>query len=85
MAVEPILKPVAQSVAFPELLEQLNAHWEDGQHRRLKFYNWVTPNIKAEFIEGEIVVHSPVRRCHNAATGMLFSLLHTYVIRNGLG
>jgi len=85
MAIDPILKPVVQSVAFPELLEQLSAYWEAEQNRRLEFYNWVTPNMKAEFIEGEIVVHSPVRRCHNAATGMLFSLLHTYVIRNNLG
>jgi Uma2 family endonuclease len=43
----------------------LKKYWEEEQNRRLDFYNWITPQIKAEFIEGEIIVHSPVRSKHN--------------------
>lgn len=85
MVIDPILKPVVQSVAFPELLEQLSAYWEDEQNRRLEFYNWVTPNMKAEFIEGEIVVHSPVQLKHNKVCKRLLLFLELHIERNDLG
>jgi Uma2 family endonuclease len=59
------LKPIIKSPELPQLLGELNQYWADEQNRRLDFYNWVTPEMKAEFIEGEIVVHSPVRSTHN--------------------
>ena len=60
-----VLEPIIHSPALPPLLDERNKFWEDEQNRRLEFYNWVTPDLKAEFIEGEIVVHSPVRSKHN--------------------
>lgn len=82
---EEILKPVVQSPAFPELLDKLNVYWQEEQKRRQAFYDWVTPDMKAEFIEGEVVVHSPVHRGHNLVSGMLYALLNTYVFKHDLG
>lgn len=43
-------------------LKYLETVLEEEQRRRKDFYEWVTPDIKAEFINGEIIVHSPHRR-----------------------
>ncbi|MEL7220992.1 MAG: Uma2 family endonuclease [Bacteroidota bacterium] len=85
MSTKELIKPIIRSAAFPELLEKLNNIWNDEQQRRREFYNWVTPDMKAEFIEGEVVVHSPVKRNHNLISGLLYSLLQLYVIKNKLG
>ena len=58
---------------------------EEEAQRRLLFYNEITEQEKAEFILGEIIVHSPVRIEHNEATGLLYSLLNTYTSLNKLG
>lgn len=55
-----ILEPIIHSPTLPQLLDELNAYWAEEQNRRLDFYNWITPEMKAEFIDGEIIVHSPV-------------------------
>jgi Uma2 family endonuclease len=52
---------------------------------RNKFYNNLTPSIKAEFINGEIIMHSPVKLRHSQASDNLYRLLSTYVIKNKLG
>ncbi|MEO6039025.1 MAG: Uma2 family endonuclease [Saprospiraceae bacterium] len=47
--------------------------------RRHDFYEWVTEGIKAEFINGEIIVHSPVKRRHWMITDLLSSIMSIYV------
>ena len=73
-----VLEPIIHSPALPQLLDELNKYWEDEQNRRLEFYNWVTPDLKAEFIEGEIVVHSPVRSKHNVVLRNVLFELETF-------
>lgn len=70
-----ILDPIKKSSILPKLMEELNWFWHDEQLRRKEFYEWLTPNIKAEWIEGEIIMHSPVNFAHNKVTGNLFFLL----------
>ncbi len=53
--------------------------------RREAFLDWLTPDMKAEFINGETVMHSPVKRSHLLANQRLFLLLHTWVAHNQLG
>ncbi len=72
------LAPIIHSSALPQLLDELNQFWADEQNRRLDFYNWITPSMKAEFIEGEIVVHSPVRSKHNIILRNLLFHLETF-------
>lgn len=85
MRLDKRLRPIVKSPDLPRLLRDLQAIWESEQQRRQEFYDWVTPEMKAEFIDGEVIVHSPVRKKHNAITGWLYSLLNNYVLKNSLG
>ncbi len=50
---------------------------EESKRRRV-FYEWVDETMKAEFINGEIVIHSPVRIEHWQASEMLVSMLSLF-------
>lgn len=55
------------------------------EQKRLKFYNEITEQHKAEFINGEIVIHSPVMKRHSDTSTLLVKLLATYVDKYELG
>ncbi len=58
----------------------------DAEHvRRDRFIETMSEGEKVEFINGEIIVHSPVKLQHNEASHNLSVLLSTYVRANGLG
>lgn len=81
----PILRPIVKSTMFKSLIDELNEIWIAEQKKRVEFYNWVTPDIKAEFIEGEIIIHSPVRSLHNTVLQNINNLILNYVLKNKLG
>ncbi len=66
-------------------LERLQAILEDEHQRRKDFYEWVTEDFKAEFINGKIVVHSPVKKRHWSVNDLLSTLLSVYTRKNNLG
>jgi Uma2 family endonuclease len=82
--VEPIEK-LLQEPALPLLVQQLQEILAREQERRQYFYDVVTEEQKAEFINGEIVVHSPVKLRHHRASTLLHRLLSTYSDIRGLG
>jgi Uma2 family endonuclease len=76
------------------ILAQPDAHFvlttvqdalQKEQANRKKFYEQVTENVKMEFINGEIVMQSPVTLFHNLITGRAYILIKTYVMLNNLG
>lgn len=67
------------------LVDKVQTRLKDEQKRRRHFYKIVEENKKMEFINGEIVFHSPVRLQHNSATKLLCGLLNTFVIKHNLG
>jgi Uma2 family endonuclease len=70
---------------LPNAVARLSAVLESERERRDRFYDEITPSMKAEFINGEIIVHSPVSRAHLEASGNLLSLLKWHATKNGLG
>ncbi len=52
---------------------------------REEFYNTITEDDKAEFINGEIIMHSPVKLEHVEISGSLQMLLRYFVKLNDLG
>jgi len=52
---------------------------------RSKFYSDISEFEKAEFISGEIIIHSPVKKSHNDVTTQLSALLMFYVKKHQLG
>lgn len=85
MQVDPIIEPLMQSSKLPIYLEELNAFYEAEKKKRDEFHAWLKPDVKAEFIQGEVVVHSPVRNKHLDVTKWLLNLLSTYVDLHDLG
>ncbi|MEZ5304052.1 MAG: Uma2 family endonuclease [Verrucomicrobiales bacterium] len=82
---EAILEPIIRSPRMPEYLRLLNELAEDEARRRREFVESLTPEQKAEFIDGEVILHSPARRRHLNVTGNIFSLLRQHVGTNRLG
>ncbi len=67
------------------LIEKLEHELSQESEQRKAFYDWVREDQKAEFINGEIILHSPVKRAHWTAVGNLQTLLHSHVLLSDLG
>jgi Uma2 family endonuclease len=77
-----------QILRRPDALEQVRAMQailEEEAHKRQEFREWLDEDIKAEFINGEIVLHSPVKKRHWQVSDFLSTLLSVYVGVNDLG
>jgi Uma2 family endonuclease len=80
-----LLEQVLQRPDAYLFIDQLQAALEMEKATRRHFYEVVDENQKMEFINGEIVFHSPVKRWHNKATGYIYQILDAYVRRQRLG
>ena len=67
------------------LLQEAHAILNREREKRVKFYNEITEQEKVEFINGEIVIHSPVKKKHNFASGLLYRILSIYSGKHDLG
>ena len=79
MTLSPTLTPLIKSHRLPLYSEQLATFLDAERKRRDDFYDWVTEDTRAEFINGEVVVQSPAKDRHTEAVANLASLLKTYV------
>jgi Uma2 family endonuclease len=69
----------------PQQVEALMVSINEEKRRRRDFREWVTPDTKAEFINGEVIIHSPVKRQHWKITDLLSSILSVYARFKKLG
>ncbi len=76
---------IRHSPQLPVVLNLLQEQWADEQRRREQFYNDMTEDQKAEFIEGEVIVHSPARDRHTEVVQQIAQLLNLFVQLHGLG
>lgn len=67
------------------IVQAVQDRLQEEQRKRQEFYETMNEKDKVEFINGEIVYHSPVVKEHNDATKWLFKLLDTYVSLHQLG
>ncbi len=70
---------------FPAAVEELQKRLEQEKAKRQEYYALIHEDVKAEFINGEIVYQSPVKRKHWKVSIRLSSLLHSFVEKNDLG
>jgi Uma2 family endonuclease len=61
-----------------EVYAEVERALERERESRAKFRQWLKPDVKAEFILGEVVVHSPALEGHNATVFRIALLLGTY-------
>lgn len=85
VAAEQALQQLLRSPRLPEAIRRLQAAARAEARKRRYFYEVVTEQQKAEFINGEIIVHSPVKYQHSQVSFLLAALFSAYVQRHGLG
>ncbi len=76
---------IMESPDAPIQIEALHQAMQTEQSRRHDFRQWITPNVKAEFINGEVVLHSPVKKRHWSVTDLLSRVLSIYASVKKLG
>ncbi|HFA48881.1 MAG TPA: Uma2 family endonuclease [Bacteroidetes bacterium] len=67
------------------IVKQVRDKLKTEQQKRQEFYESINEKDKVEFINGEVVYHSPVVKKHNVATGLLYKLMESYVSLKELG
>lgn len=67
------------------VIERVQAILASEAERRRAFREWLRDDVKAEFINGEVIMHSPVKRRHLDATQNLMTLLRVFVHLHDLG
>jgi Uma2 family endonuclease len=80
-----LLDPLKASPLYPELVQEAQADLAREHALRVKFYNDITPEHKWEFINGEVILHSPALNRHLMATKRLFTLMHLHCLWGGCG
>ena len=70
---------------LPDHIADLQAAFEAEQRRREQFIEEIDEVAKAEFINGERVIHSPSRLAHSKVVLRGGTLLSQYADRHGLG
>lgn len=83
--IEQMISPIIHSPRLAEIAETLQRTLDEERRMRGKFYADMTPEIKIEFIDGEVVMHSPARNVHLDVTKWILKLLDTWVGLRGLG
>lgn len=82
---ETILKKILKSPRLYEYSTIIQQTIETEKQKRERFYNDITEQQKAEFINGEIICHSPVKNRHAVASDNLYRVISSYVIAKKLG
>lgn len=80
-----LLKPLIASPGLPHFVQELCEVLARERTLRQKFYEEITEQEKAEFVNGQVIMHSPVQRRHSVASDLLFTLINTFVNQNDLG
>jgi Uma2 family endonuclease len=82
---DPVLERIIESPKLTQLYEKLGRILAEEQSRRQHFYDTMQEGQKTEFINGEVIVHSPSRLRDCLTSQNLGMLLDVYVRKRGLG
>jgi len=76
---------MARSPRLGLIHQDLNRLWRRERMARQKFYDSIEDGKKVEFVNGQVVVHSPDRFIHIKVRHRIGNLLENYVHVHGLG
>jgi Uma2 family endonuclease len=79
------LAPLLESPDLPVLLRDLNARFAHERQLRERFYDEITPSEKAEFINGQVIMHSPATAQHTETRQNIEFALTQHVRLHGFG
>jgi Uma2 family endonuclease len=79
--VDKILEKPDAIVIFSELKRRIS----EEAKRRHEFREWLDEDKKAEFVNGEVIMHSPVKKKHSRVSKLLTRITGIYAEMQGLG
>lgn len=80
-----VLKDILDSPKLPDYVEELKQYLLQEEAKRNAFYENVRDDEKAEFINGEVVYHSPAKEKHNVAVDNLKDIFRRFLRKSKLG
>ncbi|MEQ1829829.1 MAG: Uma2 family endonuclease [Pirellula sp.] len=84
-SLESTLEPIRHSPQLPQIVALLQQQLDEELSRRQKFYQEMTEQQKVEFIDGQILLHSPTRYRHLEAVLRIGMVLKVHVELHRLG
>ncbi len=75
------LEQLLEAPNLPQLIQQAELALRQEASRRDEFYAWLKEDVKAEFINGQIVMHSPVKERHWTTVGNIYRLMSWYALK----
>ena len=82
---EQIVEQLLRSPKLEIYLEQINAARVNEKAARQRYLDEITEDEKAEFINGQVIIHSPVKFSHGRCVGRLGRFISTFVDIHRLG
>jgi len=82
---EDLIGKLKQRPDLKGIADTLQSILQEEAKLREEFYNTITEDDKAEFINGEVIMHSPVKLEHLECGRLLMNLLLNYTLRFELG
>lgn len=81
----PTVRELLKKHDIKQILEETQHVLASEKQLRETFYDWVDSSMKAEFINGEIVVHSPALDIHTVIRTHLSRLADFYTMKHDVG
>jgi len=79
------IQQLIHSPKLPFYVREFRSLLEEEQKKRERFYREMREDQKVEFINGKVIMQSPVKLRHSDVSERLFILLSTYVKKHKLG
>ena len=80
-----LIEPLLHSPRLPEIAEALQVRLRDEAASRSRFYTEMTDAEKVEFIDGQVLLHSPARNMHLIVQQHIQQLLLNHALIHNLG
>lgn len=85
MPIQKLITQILERPDAPKIIQEVSQRLEEEAKKRKHFYDEISEYEKAEFINGEIIIHSPVKKEHNDVSSSLHALFSAYVKKHQLG
>ncbi|MBA3649655.1 MAG: Uma2 family endonuclease [Chitinophagales bacterium] len=82
---ESILEPLINSPKLNEYVAELQNRLFEERDKRYAFYESISEDDKAEFINGNVIMQSPATAFHTSIVANLVNLMRNYVHKQKLG
>lgn len=79
------LEEIMNSPSLPKIAKEIMDKVQEEAEKRARFLKELTPEMKAEFINGQVIMHSPSKAQHIRLTRELYFSLISYTKETGNG